>query len=266
MYKDNTFATLTYNDSSLPILSSASHGSLATLAPEHLRDFLKRLRKKHSPARLRFFAVGEYGGETFRPHYHLAIFNFPNCLRGQTGLGKLRPNWSECCPVCQMVGETWGKGNVFLGTLEADSCQYVAGYVTKKMTHRQDPRLKGREPEFARMSNRPGIAADFMWETASAHLQFNLDHREADVPVALRHGSRQKPLGRYLRKKYRTYIGKDEKTPQAVLDQLAEEMRPLQEAAFNNSQSFSQALADANKQALANMLAKANLRKKNETL
>lgn len=264
MHKDNTFLTLTYDDANLPLLDTAR----ATLIPEHLRDFLKRLRKKHAPNRLRFFGVGEYGEREFRPHYHLALFSFPNCLRGQTGLGKYgsAANWRRCCDVCVMVGETWGKGNVYLGTLEPDSCQYVAGYVTKKMTNRQDPRLKGREPEFARMSNRPGIAADFMWDSASAHLQFNLEHREADVPVALRHGSRQKPLGRYLRKKYRTYIGKDEKTPQAILDQLSEELRPLQEAAFNQSKPFAQQLKEAQAQSLLNLEARNKLRKRNETL
>lgn len=277
MYEDNCFVTLTYDDESLPILKTSTtstsalstqlqSGSFATLCPEHLRDFLKRLRKAHAPRRLRFFGVGEYGEKYARPHYHLALFNFPQCIRGQTGLGQLKPNWKNCCSVCQLVGDTWGYGNVFLGTLETDSAQYVAGYVTKKMTRRDHPWLQGREPEFSRMSNRPGIAADFMWDAASAHLQFNLEHREADVPVSLRHGGRQLPLGRYLRKKYRTYIGKDEKTPQVVLDQLAEELRPLQEAAFNASKPFAQQLKEAQAQSLKNLTAKTQLRKKNETL
>lgn len=261
MHKDNCFLTLTYNDKNLPILASSLKSpsgssetqSLPTLIPEHLRDFLKRLRKRHAPNRLRFYAVGEYGEQEFRPHYHAALFNFPNCERGQTGLGKVNPRWDNCCSICRMVGDTWGKGNIYLGTLENDSAQYVAGYVTKKMTNRQDPRLKGREPEFARMSNRPGIAADFMWESASAHLQFNLEHREPDVPVALRHGHRLLPLGRYLRGKYRKYIGRDEKTPQVVIDQMAEKVRPLREAAFNASQSFSSALRDARRQKTLNL-------------
>lgn len=258
-YSDNTFATLTYADDHLP-----KNGSLY---PEHLRNFLKRLRRSYEPQKLRFFAVGEYGEESERPHYHLALFNFPNCRRGQTGLGRIRAHWEGCCPICDLVGNTWGKGNIYLGTLEADSAQYVAGYVTKKMTRRDHPWLKGRDPEFARMSNRPGIAAGFMWDAASAHLQFNLEHREADVPVSLRHGSKQRPLGRYLRKKYRTYIGKDEKTPQVILDALKEELRPLQEAAFNASKPFAQQLKEAQAQSLVNLEGKSKLKgKKNETL
>lgn len=262
MHQDNTFLTLTYDNGSLPILSSG----LATLMPEHLRDFLKRLRKKHSPNRLRFFACGEYGEENERPHYHAALFSFPNCERGQTGLGRVNPRWDNCCSICRLVGETWGKGNIFLGTLEADSAQYVAGYVTKKMTHRQNPWLKGRDPEFARMSNRPGIAADFMWDSASAFMEFNLGHTQSDVPVTLRHGSKQLPLGRYLRMKYREYIGRDKKTPEQVLTALDEEVRAVREAAFNNSQSFASALADQQKQALANLVGKHKLRNRKKTL
>ena len=36
--------------------------------------FMKRLRKKYSDDRIRFYACGEYGSETFRPHYHAILF------------------------------------------------------------------------------------------------------------------------------------------------------------------------------------------------
>ena len=40
--------------------------------------FIKKLRKqnaKHTKNKIKYFAVGEYGGLTARPHYHLIIFN-----------------------------------------------------------------------------------------------------------------------------------------------------------------------------------------------
>lgn len=100
------------------------------------------------------------------------------------------------------------------------------------MTTRQDVRLQGREPEFARMSNRPGIGYDALHEIASTFLQFNLEDTQSDVPVTLRHGSRLLPLGRYLRRKLRLMVGKDEKTPDEVLELIKAEMRPLQEVQF----------------------------------
>lgn len=225
----NSFVTLTYNDSSIPIQSATG---LATLLPVHLQNFLKKLRKQLEPSKIRFYAVGEYGDETFRPHYHLALFNFPTCARGNTGAGMVRPSWAACCDNCRTIGNTWGHGNVLLGTLETSSAQYVAGYVTKKMTHRLDPRLLGREPEFARMSLRPGIGSDFMHEVASTLLQFNLEKTRADVPSALEHGKGRKlPLGRYLQKKLRTLVGQNEAAPQETLDKVAAEMLPLRLAA-----------------------------------
>lgn len=97
-----------------------------------------------------------------------------------------------------------------LGDLTKDSAQYIAGYVTKKMTDKADPRLKGRHPEFARMSLRPGIGALAIEDIA---LVLTTDHgcdeilNTGDVPQVLMHGSKRWPLGRYLRKKLREHLG-----------------------------------------------------------
>jgi len=256
-YEANAFVTLTYSDDRLPLTSTDT----PTLAPEHLRNFLKRLRKTINPVKIRFYAVGEYGDASERPHYHAAIFNFPTCERGRTRrtLGSNRPVWAGCCPKCELVGKQWGFGDVDLGTLETSSAQYVAGYVTKKMTTRTDPRLRGREPEFARMSNRPGIAADALWEIASTLMQFNLDTSQSDVPVTLRHGSRQLPLGRYLRRRLRKILGQEENTPAHILEKIKEEMRPLQQAAFDTSSPFAQAIKESSKGEIAKFHSRRNL-------
>lgn len=231
MHGDSSFITLTYQDASLP----CQLNGLPTLHPKHTQTWLKRLRKQCEPSRLRFFLVGEYGDENFRPHYHAIIFGLPTCTRGRTlrqPATRSRPLWEKCCDQCRLVGSTWGHGDVDLGIVETSSAQYVCGYVTKKMTHRLDDRLRGREPEFARMSNRPGIGYDALHEFASTFLQFDLEKSQGDVPVTLRHGSRELPLGRYLRKKLRLLIGRDEKTPQQALDIIKAEMFPLQETQF----------------------------------
>lgn len=218
--EDNSFVTLTYDD---------EHLVRETLEPNHVKDWLKRLRSRISPLRVRYYLVGEYGDETGRPHYHAALFGFPTCRFEKT---QYRNGLLRCCTQCELVRDTWGFGNVFLGTLEINSAQYVAGYVTKKMTRFDDPRLKvGQHPEFARMSLRPGIGGDFMHEVASTHMQFNLDKSQADVPSALRHGKRVLPLGRYLRKRLRKFVGKNEKISQEAFDQVQADMRSLYEGA-----------------------------------
>lgn len=67
-YKYNYFVTLTYDDAHLPERNS--------LNPKDLQLFLKRLRKRFKGVKIRFLASGEYGS-SFRPHYHLILFNLP---------------------------------------------------------------------------------------------------------------------------------------------------------------------------------------------
>lgn len=173
-HKQNLFLTLTYDNDHLP-----SDGSVS---PREMQLFIKRLRKAVAPVKFRFFLVGEYGPDTFRPHYHLAIF----------GLGFEHE---------AQIAASWTYGFYKLGDLTEASAGYVGGYVTKKMTKADDPRLEGRHPEFVRMSLKPGIgcgALDVIEMTLKEH-----DLLGGDVPTVLRHGKKIYPLGRYLRSKLR---------------------------------------------------------------
>lgn len=216
----NTFATLTYDDDHLP--------GLGSLDPQHLKLFMYRLRQAIKPHKIRFYAVGEYGDDTERPHYHVAFFGLPNCARNRT---LFRPN-RICCENCQRIGQHWPLGNVYLGELNSTTAAYIAGYVTKKLTGKDDVRLEGRHPEFARMSNRPGIGAAAMDDVASTLMEHGLDNEE-DVPAALRHGNKLYPLGRYLRRRLRARIGRDEKAPQSVLEKAKAELSPLRNLAHS---------------------------------
>lgn len=220
----NSFVTLTYRDDCLPRLDDGR----GNLVPGDLKNWLKRFRKAIEPIRVRYYAVGEYGDDTQRPHFHLALFNYPPCEFGKT---RHFSSGRDCCPTCARLVSTWGFGNVLSGELTSSSAQYVAGYVTKKMTSKDDSRLVGRYPEFARMSLKPGIGAHLMHDVASTLLEFNLGDRLDDVPSSLRHGSRVLPLGRYLRRRLRKYIGRDENAPPEVIEALKEALRPLREAA-----------------------------------
>lgn len=220
-HERNAFVTLTYEDENIP----RTKDGLGSLRSKDVQLWLKRIRKSIEPAKVRFYVVGEYGDVTWRPHYHAALFGYPSCEFGVTR------HQDQCCPQCDLVRKSWGMGHVSVGDLTIKSAAYVAGYVTKKLTREGDIKLQGRAPEFARMSLKPGIGGDALWEVASELLALGLD-RKGDVPRTLRHGARELPLGRYLQRRLRVLVGKAPEAPKEVIDALSEEMRPLYEAAF----------------------------------
>lgn len=270
LQSDNTFFTLTYSEETLTMTNSSGSANMtvdqhATLVKRDMQNWLKRFRKAIHPLKIRLVYVGEYGDQTHRPHYHGAVFGYPNCVRGKTRyLVGANRSQKSCCPHCDLIMATWGRGHIMLGSLTAESAQYIAGYVTKKMTAKDDPRLLGRSPEFFQPSLNGAIGSAALWDVASTLLQFNLEQTEADVPVSLRHGSRQLPLGRTLRKKLRVMTGKDENAPQAAIDQYQERMRPLFEAARNDPSdpSVISHLQKENVQKIRNMESRLKLNRK----
>lgn len=235
--KDNAFLTLTYDDSNLPVQITCTGSELPTLNPKHLQDWLKRFRAAISPLRIRFYACGEYGDENFRPHYHALVFGFPVCIRGKTRTdSRGRTVWRGCCEFCDLVGKTWGHGDVQIGEVEIGAAQYVAGYVTKKMTRFDDPRLQGRHPEFVRQSKQEGgLGVEFIRKfVAPVFQQYEDRYLEfsADVPSALTVGGKVQPLGRYLRQELRKAVGRSPKAPPSAFEEYKQTLWPLQEAAI----------------------------------
>lgn len=194
-----------------------------------MKDWLKRLRKAIYPNKIRYFLVGEYGDSSQRPHYHVALFGYPSCIHGRS-MYKVNKN---CCRNCDLIRDTWQKGNVDLGTLQRESASYLCGYVTKKMTNKNDSRLNGRIPEFATMSLKPGIGALAMNNVAeSLTTDFGCDLIDeiGDVPSTLLQGKKNFPLGRYLKMKLRERLGFEEtNTPKEILKDLSFDMCQLHE-------------------------------------
>lgn len=137
-----SFLTLTYNDENLP--------KDLCVSKDELQRFFKRLRKEIYPRAVRYFACGEYGDKSSRPHYHAIVF----------GLSPTERTVVEKC---------WKKGFVQIGTAEPATMSYCGGYITKKMTRRGDPRLEGRNPEFALMSRNPGLGMKYIDVLAEAY-------------------------------------------------------------------------------------------------
>lgn len=200
-----SFLTLTYRPEDIPDETyNPETGQVyerASVAPSDHKRFIDHLRtafRRSSGGSIRYFMCGEYGEKTGRPHYHYALFGYPSCLGpgAQTINGKFTP----CtCPNCSLVAKVWGKGNVFLGTLTQHSAQYVAGYVTKKLTANNDytNRMLGfRHPEFTRQSRMPGLGHDAAVQFGQQISPFVNSYD--DIPPFLVHNGKKWPLGRYL--------------------------------------------------------------------
>lgn len=273
-YTDNAFVTLTYEDKKLPCINSQP-----TVLPEHLTLFLKRMRdhyqryqfKIHKELKInepfeewekkfRFYAVGEYGTKSGRPHYHVVLFNFPTCVHGRT-LRDLRSgaaDWSRCCSRCQLVGKAWGKGLVELGTVERGSAKYICeNYITKNMRRNDDPRLRaGQHREFSQMSRMPGIGQPSLWEYADALLSLDGTDRMPDVPAGVRLGKVERGTGRYLRQSLRAFIGREKNAPLSTIQELQAQLLPMREAAVHLKTSTKEVIKKVNEGKRINSLAR----------
>lgn len=251
---DSCFVTLTYDDEHCP-----KDGSLVK---EDYQLWLKRLRKVLSPKKIRFFLSGEYGEESGRPHFHVALFGVDRFVAGGD---------DGCSGV---VRDTWKLGFTYVGELTYESAQYIAGYVTKKLGFgKNGTKLKGRVSEFSRMSLRPGIGRPAVVNVADVlqkHSGFWSIAREGDVPCSLRHGGRLLPLGRYLRRELRGELGLSKDTPKVAQEAYGKEMRKVCEDALlsseNRHKSLGKIIVDMNKQKCLNMEAKFKIKESRKTL
>lgn len=140
----NQFITLTYDDKHLPADGSLVKGDF--------QKFMKRLRKQHG--KLRYFAVGEYGDQLGRPHYHAVLFGID--------FADKRPHskneHGDQLYTSDTLDRIWGKGHAFYGKVTVQSARYVAKYCIKKVNGQlADDHYGSRIPEFACMSLKPGI-------------------------------------------------------------------------------------------------------------
>lgn len=159
----NWFVTLTYDPEHVPY---GNKGAL-TLRPDDLSAWMKRLRRKMDylgiqSEGIRFFACGEYGGQTLRPHYHVLLFNTPLTTTKVVA----RNNRGDCFYECPEILDTWHDGHVAVGHFNWLTAAYTARYVLKKQKGFGKVVYDelGIEPEFTRMSRRPGIGLDYFTE------------------------------------------------------------------------------------------------------
>lgn len=189
----SSFVTLTYDNEHLPADESVSKYEFQT--------FMKRLRKSYG-ARIRYFACGEYGTESGRPHYHAIIFGLAPCghcsqcsdwhrRRGipPTALGRAgvasRAQSSENNG-CYSLAQSWDKGFIHVSGVGYDSARYVADYVQKDT---RPETYGGRNPPFALMSQ--GIGKQYLED----------NHTKLKKSFSVRVGKAVVGLPRYYQKK-----------------------------------------------------------------
>lgn len=127
------FVTLTYDDEHVP-----KH-----LVKSDLQKFMKRFRLEYP---CRFFACGEYGEETQRPHYHLILFmEVPLLSSESVGVNRFHN---------LQISKCWKNGLHEVSVANEKCMAYVAGYVVKKC---KMDLSKYEVPPFVLMSRRPGI-------------------------------------------------------------------------------------------------------------
>lgn len=158
LYKRNCFVTLTYADAHVP-----SNGALDY--PAYQR-FMKRLRKRFAPERVRFYMCGEYGPENWRPHYHACLFGID--FEDKKYL-RVMPSGAKVY-TSELLSELWPFGYTSVGDVTFESAAYIARYCVQKVTgdaaEAHYARVGG-VAEFNQMSRMPGLGAGFLekWES-----------------------------------------------------------------------------------------------------
>lgn len=217
-HSDSMFATLTYAPDFYP----------GQLVKRHAQLFLKRLRKRLEPRRIRYYLCGEYGEKKGRAHYHVILF------------GVYRHE-------VDIVRSAWPFGFVDVGDGNRLTYQYVAGYVTKKYIKKSD----GIQPEFTLMSRRPGIGYPALSNILKLmdNPQFvRLIHLQKDVPHGLKHGEKYWPFGQYLTQKLRDMIDSG-----YMPDRFYDDIRLKYLDCVANGQKFYERMEDENRQKLRNI-------------
>lgn len=139
LYKRNCFITLTYAPGFEP---------RGGVQKRDLQLFFKRLRGV--VGKVRYFATGEYGERTGRPHYHACLFgyDFPDKYFFRQDK---RGNLLYRSPLLERL---WPFGFSSVGALDFESAKYCAKYMQKLL----DISKELNQP-FLLMSRRPGLAA-----------------------------------------------------------------------------------------------------------
>lgn len=221
------FLTLTYSDIEVPTLwIDDERTEITLLKKEDVQLFIKRLRNKNKIAAeeflincktdimkneyrdwpgIRYYLVGEYGPKTYRPHYHMIIFNLFHTLAEKLTRGANKDTGE--CQVGSLIQHIWEKGHVDVGSVTQASIHYVTKYFLTKVSDQAEIQVRNHyAPQFTLMSRRPGIGSGYSKRVKQYH-------KELDDPVekfVVRSDGYPQVMPRYYRDKYFSIKEKEE--------------------------------------------------------
>lgn len=114
---------------------SRLHNHVPVLYSVDLKKYLYRLRqflKKYYGIEVRFFAVGEYGSNSLRPHWHILLFHNSDELRQSFRdvielPGHTKKNPRQCCRQFYLRS-LWLHGDTTTKCTDKHASSYLAGY------------------------------------------------------------------------------------------------------------------------------------------
>lgn len=206
-HEDAYFLTLTYDNDHVPqsgyaIPETGEFQPSLSLRKKDFQAFIKRLRKRVEPDRIRYFASGEYGDNTQRPHYHAIIFGLRlNDLvpYGANELGQMTytSNFLQSVWATRLAPKRYGSvtplaadpgyfcetfGRIVVAPCSWETCAYVARYTVKKLygEKSKDYEKFNIEPPFLLMSTHPGIGDNYF----DKHYEEILEFSKISIPTA----------------------------------------------------------------------------------
>ena len=173
------FITLTYDDENLP----RSFNGLPTLKSRDFQHFMMRLRthinthiknKKDRP-KIKYYACGEYGSHTERPHYHAIVFNLPDYMLDNSSV----------------IQDIWSNGHISSYPVKPGAIFYVVKYMMKELRYSERDELDDRQEEKSLMSK--GLGKSYVTKNRKEYYKRNL------LPYLIKEGGEKQAMPRYIK-------------------------------------------------------------------
>lgn len=141
---------------------SSDHLRASVLTYSDVQKWIRSIRK--GGRKIRYFAVGEYGSEKGRAHWHVIVFNY-----GQKFDIPLRTNYYSW--------KYWPHGFTYADSVDYKSLKYVLKYITKGDSE------DGVKTHLMMMSKKPPIGAYWFQRLAGEYIEKGIVPRSPEYTI-----------------------------------------------------------------------------------